>query len=149
MDITDIFGGAPQSAPSSLDSLAERAVRARDELDYASRLYDSLEADLLNEIEQKLVQLKANREQAATQLSELTECLMAAMTEAKIDAIPMADRPPIELKLVPGRKKQPTKGFLVEQLGKATAEVIWKRLPAHPDRMEVEVPSRPDNPPSG
>jgi len=162
MDINDIFGDEPEAPkkpaspvptpaaqPGVLDELVERAVRARDELDYADRLYSNMESDLLHEVEQRLTQLKTNREQAAAQLHELTEHLMSAMTVAKVDAIPLSDRPPIELKLIPGRKKNPTKGFLVEQLGKATAEVIWKRLPAHPDKLEVQVPSRPDNPPSG
>jgi hypothetical protein len=153
MDITDIFGTdkpEPVAVPApALDDLAERAARARDELDYAARLYSNMEADLFKEVEARLAQLKANREAAATVLNGLVEFLMAAMTAAKVDAIPLPDRPPIELKLIPGRKKNPTKGFLVEQLGAATAEVIWKRLGSSPDKLEVEVPSRPDNPPSG
>jgi hypothetical protein len=153
MDINDIFGSdkpEPVVVPAPvLDDLAERAARARDELDYASRLYSNMEADLLKDVEERLAQLKENRESASVTLNELIERLMSAMTAAKVDAIPLPDRPPIELKLVPGRKKNPTKGFLVEQLGQATAEVIWKRLPTNPDKLEVEVPSRPDNPPSG
>lgn len=158
-DITSIFDDdEPVSRPSptpppsavapAIDALAHDAVRARDEYDYANRLYEHREHELMQDVEQKLAQLKANRDAMAQRLEELSEQLQATMTAEKIDAIPLPDRAPIELKVIPGRKKQPTKGFLVEQLGKATAEVIWKRLPSNPDVIKVSVPSRNDSPPS-
>lgn len=145
-DLAGMFADAP--APASLGTLAQEAARARDELDHAHALYEGLQQSLMEEVERKLDGLKREREAAEAKFEALTSQLLDVMTKEKVDAVPLPDRAPVFLKVVPGRKKQPTKGFLTEQLGKATADVIWSRLPASPDTTTVVVPSKIDTPPS-
>jgi len=131
---------------SKLTVLAERAAETVDSLDSVSREHAAVVAELMTD--PRVVRLGGLMGQLRHDFEVLCADLLERMTAAAVDAIPLHDRAAVELKLIPGRKGQPTKKFLVEELGKAQATALWEKIPVSSDKTIVVVPSRANTPPS-
>lgn len=141
--LSDDTRQAAQTAADAVD--AEAATKAA--LDVKR---DVLQAKM----EQELLDLEKAYKDAKTRRIEAEAVLMKVMGIEKITKIPMDDRPDIQIKTIPGRKKNITKswlddpeGVVVKTYGAGAPDVIWGAVPKDPSRTEVIVPSKYDDEP--
>lgn len=168
MSLTDVFGGASEKRskknstlinpfdddlPPPVDAIevaARKLAEVHDRLRAKTAERDSRKHKLLEEVEQKLVSLNEEIDDVYAAYKLHRTLLRTEMEKAKLNEIPMRDRPPIYIKTIKGAKKSITKTFLCsnEGLGKQAGEALWKRVPRNNDRQELVVPDPYDDQPS-
>lgn len=168
MSLTDVFGGAPEKKveknstlinpfddglPPPADALeisARKLAEVHDRLRAKTAERDARKHKLLEEVKQKLSSLNEEIDDVYAAYKLHRAVLRTEMEKAKLNEIPMRDRPPIYIKTVRGSKKSITKTFLCssEGLGKQAGEALWKRVPRNEDRQELVVPEPYDDQPS-
>jgi hypothetical protein len=166
MDLSDIFNTdsveeiekkkEPESSAEiaaslgddELEAQARLAASAFDATETRKRIYEAKRDRLLEEVDQQLIEEKAEWDSARGVSEAAIKVLYSAMDKAGITKIPMPDRKPIKLKEIVGRKKPITRKWLTETYGGQRANEIWSKVPNYPNKKEVVIPPRFEDEPS-